>query len=144
MAGKDEFPATLARGDGADPEVFTAVPGITDLQPPQRERDVYDVTARDSSQDANGMTPREFVGSKIVDNGEIEATVNWVVDTHMPLADAMIAADAENYEITFASGAKVGFAAIFTTEEGDLPMEDKAEATLTWRVSGPVTFTAAA
>lgn len=117
---------------------------VTSVTPPQRTRDTIDVTHHESTGDY-----REFL-SNLIDAGEATFVVNHVPGS---AADLLI-------EGAFASGALQAFAidvnktgsgqrriagsAIVTAyTPGDVVIDDKMSATITLKVSGPLTFSVA-
>ncbi|MEU3441812.1 phage tail tube protein [Streptomyces griseoincarnatus] len=140
MAGMDGFGVQLKRGDGAEPEVFTKIADVTSLNPPNISRETLDVTSHDS---VNGYM--EFLGS-LKDPGEVSADVNYQPDKHDLLVSDFEDAAPRNYQIVFpdADATTWEFPAILTGFEPETPYDDKATASLTWKVSGKPTITTGA
>ncbi|MGQ5580926.1 phage tail tube protein [Streptomyces sp. ECR3.8] len=136
MAGMDGFGVQLKRGDGAEPEVFTKIADVTSLNPPNISRETLDVTSHDS---VNGWM--EFLGS-LKDPGEVSADVNYQPDKHDLLVSDFEDATPRNYQIVFpdADATTWEFPAILTAFEPETPYDDKATASLTWKVSGKPTI----
>ncbi|MFJ9662864.1 phage tail tube protein [Streptomyces griseoflavus] len=140
MAGMDGFGVQLKRGDGAATEVFTKIADVTSLNPPNISRETLDVTSHDSP---NGWM--EFLGS-LKDPGEVSADVNYQPDKHDLLVADFEDAKPRNYQIVFPDedATTWEFPAILTGFEPETPYDDKASASLTWKVSGKPTITTGA
>ncbi|WP_442803374.1 phage tail tube protein [Streptomyces pseudogriseolus] len=140
MAGMDGFGVQLQRGDGAATEVFTTIADVTSLNPPNISRETLDVTSHDSP---NGWM--QFLGS-LKDPGEVSADVNYQPDKHDLLVSDFEDATPRNYRIVFpdADSTTWEFPAILTAFEPETPYDDKATASLTWKVSGKPTITTGA
>lgn len=140
MAGMDGFGVQLNRGDGADPEVFTTIADVTSLTPPGLSRETLDVTSHDSP---DGWM--EFLGG-LKDPGEVSADVNYQPGAHDDLVADFEDTAPRNYQIVFPDqGATTWtFPAILTAFEPETPYDDKATASLTWKVSGKPTLSGGA
>ena len=136
MAGINGFGTQLKRGDGADPEVFTAIADPTGITPPGLSRETIDVTSHSSP---DGWM--EFVGS-VKDGGEFSADVNYDPSQHDVLAGDFEDAAPRNYQIVFPDPAATTwtFKGLLTGFEPDAPYDDKLSATLRWQVSGKPTL----
>lgn len=140
---KHGYGATLKRGDGADPEVFTAVAEVKTLESPGFSMDVHDATHLNSD-DAF----REFVAG-LIDAGEISGTLNYLPsdDTQDPtngLLSDMYARALKNYEFGFPDGSKFTCACFVTRfGPGSVSNDGVVEAPFTLKVSGKPTFTEA-
>ncbi|NUP21612.1 MAG: outer capsid protein Hoc [Streptomyces sp.] len=136
MAGIDGFGTQFKRGDGAGPEVFTALANVTNVSGPGLSRETIDVTAHDSPDQW-----MEFIGG-LKDGGEVSLDVNYDPADH----DALIADfddDApRNYQVVFpdVDTTTWAFKAIMTGFEPEAPYDDKLAATLTFKVSGKPTI----
>ena len=137
MAGTDAFGTSLSRGDGAEPEVFTAIANITALTPPGISRETLDVTAHDSP---DGYM--EFIGG-LKDAGEVSFDVRYDPSVHDVLVDDFEAAEPIDYEVAFPDGTVWAFSAILTGFESDAPYDDVLSASLTLKVSGKPVITPA-
>jgi predicted secreted protein len=137
MAGMDGFGVQLQRGDGLETEAFTTIADVTSLNPPNISRETLDVTSHDST---NGWM--EFLGS-LKDPGEVSEDVNYQPDKHDLLVSDFEDATPRNYRIVFpdADSTTWEFPAILTAFEPETPYDDKATASLTWKVSGKPTIT---
>jgi predicted secreted protein len=136
VAGIDGFGTQLKRGDGADPEVFTAIANITSINPPNMSRETIDLTTHQS---ADGWM--EFKGA-LKDGGEVSSDVNYDPAQHDTLVADFEDDDPRNYQIVFPDDASTtwSFAAILTGFEPEAPYDDKLAASLTWKVSGKPTL----
>jgi predicted secreted protein len=136
MAGIDAKGVQLKRGDGAGPEVFTAIANITNLTGPGLSRNTIDVTAHDSPD--NHM---EFIGG-LVDPGEVSIDINYNPAVHDTLIADLEDVDPRNYQVVFPDTAATtwGISAIMTGFEPSAPTDDKLAASLTFKVSGKPTI----
>ncbi|MEU1219227.1 phage tail tube protein [Streptomyces microflavus] len=132
MAGMDGFGVQLQRGDGEGPEVFTAIADITNLSGPGLSRETLDVTSHGSP---DGWM--EFLGG-LKDPGEVTADINYQPSLHDTLVADFDDTAPRNYKIVFpdAGATTWAFPAIITGFEPEAPYDDKAAASLTFKVSG--------
>lgn len=137
MSGMDGFGTSLARGNGADPEVFAVIAGVTNISGPGISREVLDVTGHDSP-DAY----REFLGG-LKDPGEVSADINYRPAVHDQFVDDLDDEEPRNYKLVFPDGTEWAFPAILTNFEPTAPMDDKLTASITWKVSGKPEITEA-
>ncbi|PSK47977.1 hypothetical protein B0E38_06454 [Streptomyces sp. 111WW2] len=142
MAGMDGFGVQLQRGDGAEPEVFAKIADVTSLNPPGLSRETIDVTSHDSP---NGWM--EFLGG-LKDPGEVSADINYQPAEHDLLVADFDDKTPRNYKIVFpdddVSPTTWTFGAFLTGFEPETPYDDKASASLTFKVTGKPTITAGA
>jgi len=138
MAGLDGFGAQLKRGDGAGPEVFTAIADPTSISGPGLSRETIDVTSHGS---VDGWM--EFLGG-LKDGGEVSIDVNYDPANHDFLVDDFEDAAPRNYQIVFPDPDETtwSFGAILTGFEPEAPYDDKLAASLTFKVSGKPTIAA--
>lgn len=136
MAGIDGFGAQLKRGDGADPEVFTAIGNSTNIEGPGIERETIDVTAHDSTE-----AWREFLGG-LKDGGEVSVDLNYDPAKHDTLVADFDDDAPRNYQLVFPDSASTtwSFQAILTEFNPEAPHDDKLAASLTFKVSGKPTL----
>lgn len=136
MAGIDGFGTQLKRGDGATPEVFTALADVTSITPPGMSREAYDSTTHGSPD-----KHREFIGG-LVDGGEVSADVNYHPAVHDTLVADFADAAPRSYQIVFPDPETTtwDFKAILTGFEGAAPHDGLLTASLTWKVSGKPTI----
>lgn len=136
MAGIDGYGTLLKRGDGAEPEVFTAIANATNITAPGLARNTIDVSAHDSPNKY-----MEFVGG-MIDPGEVSIDVNYDPTSHDMLVADLEDEDPRNYQLVFpdTAGTTWSFAAVLTGFEATAPYDDKLTATLTYKVSGKPTI----
>ncbi|HEY5836174.1 phage tail tube protein [Streptomyces sp.] len=136
MAGMDGFGTELRRGDGATPELFTAIADPTGISGPGLSRETLDVTSHDSP---DGWM--EFVGG-LKDGGEVSIDVNYQPSEHDQLVDDFDDTEPRNYQLVFPDPGQTtwSFAGIMTGFEPDAPYDDKLTATITFKVSGKPTI----
>lgn len=136
MSGVDAFGTQFKRGDGATPEVFTAIGNVTNVGGPSLSRETIDVSAHDSP---NGWM--QFKG-QMKDGGEVSLDVNYDPDKHDVLVDDLDDDDPRNYQIVFPTTPPTSwtFQAVMTGFEPEAPHDDKLAATITFKVSGQPTL----
>ena len=136
MAGMDGFGVQLKRGDGEEGETFTPLADITNLSGPGLSRETLDVTSHGSP---NGWM--EFLGG-LKDPGEVSVDINYQPDLHDVLVDDFDDVEPRNYQIVFPDAAATTwtFGAIITGFEPESPYDDKAAASLTFKVTGKPTI----
>lgn len=137
MAGIDARGVQFQRGDGADPEVFTAIGNVTNVSGPEMERTALDTTAHDSP---DGWM--EHVGG-LKNGGEVSLTLNFDSAKHAILLNDFEDADARNYRLAEPGGGMWTLAAVMTGLSPSWPVEDKQAAEATLQVSGKPTLTPA-
>ncbi|GIJ36683.1 phage tail tube protein [Micromonospora andamanensis] len=132
MAGIDGFGTQLQRGDGAEPEVFTALGNSTNISGPGLSRETLDVTAHDSPD-----AWMEHLGS-LKDGGEVSVDVNYDPDKHDLLIADFDDDEPRNYRLVFPTSPATtwAFTAILTGFEPSAPYDDKLSASLTYKISG--------
>lgn len=127
------YGTTFAFGDGADPEVFTALAEVTDISPPSDSIDIIEVTHMGSPD-----RTKEFVGA-LNDPGECSFDIHF-----LPGAgdDALIQAKRgsnigakANYRITYPNDETWTFTAILTGYTPTVPVNDRMTATVTFKVT---------
>lgn len=136
MSGLDGFGTQFKRGDGADPEVFTAIADATGISGPGLSRETIDVTSHDSE---DGWM--EFLGG-LKDGGEVTVDVNYQPSDHDTLVADFEDTAPRNYQLVFPDTDSTTWtiAAILTGFEPDAPYDDKLSASLTFKVSGKPTL----
>ncbi|MFH9957310.1 phage tail tube protein [Streptomyces roseolus] len=137
MPGRDAFGTQLKRGDGAGPEVFTAIAQATSISGPNLSRTTIDVTAHDSPN-----RHMEFVGG-LINPGEVTLDINYDPDVHDVLVADLEDEEPRNYQLTFAPPitATWAFAAVMTGFQQTAPHDGKYTGSLTFQVSGKPTIT---
>ncbi|MFB7225240.1 phage tail tube protein [Streptomyces sp. NPDC056227] len=136
MAGMDGFGVQLKRGSGEPTEVFTAIADITNLSGPGLSRETIDVTSHGSP---DGWM--EFLGG-LKDPGEVSVDINYQPALHDILVDDFDDAAPRKYQIVFPDTPATtwAFSAILTGFEPESPYDDKAAASLTFKVTGKPTI----
>lgn len=136
------FGTTLAKGDGASPEVFTAVAQVIDIAGPSMSADSIDVTNHAS---ASGY--REFIPG-LKDAGEITLTIQYdpAAATHKNAAGGVLYAFEQgsrgNWKLTFPSSpaASWTFPAFVTSFDLKTPLNDQMTADVKFKVAGKPTL----
>jgi len=136
------YGSLLQIGDGATPEVFTAVAEITDLTPPNMARDSIEVTGYSST---SGY--REFIAGWR-DGGEVSLTANWLPtnathDDDTGLLEQWDDDDLHNYPdcSTRHIGDNRNSLEFLTAFEPELPRDEQGKLNCTIKISGAVTIT---
>lgn len=124
--------SSFAYGDGASPELFTAIAEVTSITPPSDNIDIIDATHM-----ASPNNTREYIQG-LVDPGEASIEMNFTPGAGGDTAIQSIrsAGGTRNYQITFPSGTTWTFAGILTGYEPAVPVDDKMTATVTFKVTG--------
>lgn len=128
---------SFKRGDGASPEVFTAIAEVNSITGPSMTREFIDVTSLDST---GGY--REFIGG-FRDGGEVTLTMNFTRNGYEEMRLDFVSDDSVNYQIVLpdTGATTLDFAAFVT----DLPLtitpDDKVTAEVTLKITGEVLLT---
>lgn len=129
---------TISIGDGAVPEVFTAVANVGDISGVGFSSDTIDVTTRENS------AIEEFVGGMARQN-EITISIVWdpqdtTHDENNGLMGLAISRAVTNFMLDFAPGGvsifTMVFAAVVTNFDGGFPLNDRLGAEVTLKPSG--------
>jgi hypothetical protein len=131
----------LKRGDGASPETFTTLAGVTNINPPQLTSDALDVTDHSS-----GGYKKFIQGLK--DGGEVSVDINYdPAETTQKASGSGLLADwqagtVRNWKISFPVSPTVDwtFAAFVKDFKAKANVTDKLQATVTFKVSGQPTL----
>jgi hypothetical protein len=119
-------------GDGASPEVFTAVAEVFAITPPSDTVDVVDATHMQSPN-----RTREFIDG-LIDPGETSFEMNFIPggagDDAIQAWKA--AGGAKNCQIKYPNGVTWSFSGVLTGYEPDIPVDDRMTATVTIKVTG--------
>ncbi|MFE9737342.1 phage tail tube protein [Streptomyces sp. NPDC006477] len=136
MAGLNGFGVQFKRGDGAGPEVFTAIANVSNVGGPSLSRNTVDVTAHDSPE---GWA--EHVGG-IKEGGEATVDVNYDPAAHDTLIADFNDVDPRNYKIVFPDpdATTWSFAAVMTGFQPTAPVDGKLSASLKFKLSGKPTL----
>lgn len=126
-------------GNGADPEVFTALAELNDITPPEVTRDSIDATHHSSPDRA-----REFIPG-LKDGGEVTVSFNLIPGgpSDEAIRDQLEAAGLKNYRCVYPDGSHLQFAGFCTAYGQATPLDDKMTGSATFKVSGLPSFTEA-
>lgn len=127
----------LKKGDGASPEVFTAIARLKELKPPALTRQTFEDLIQNT--DFN-----EFIVG-IGRTGEMTFKISYdPSDATHDDSTGLIAewknATKKNYEVVFTDGSIWKFAAYVTNFAADVPVEGIVMADVTLRPTGAMTF----
>lgn len=124
------------RGNGASPEVFTAIAEVNNITGPNKSRGTIDVTSLDST---GGY--REFIAS-FRDPGEVQLNMNFTLAGFNDMNDDFESDSSVNYQIVLpdTGNTTLEFAAFVTALGMAVPMDDKVTMTVTLKVTGVVTL----
>lgn len=127
--------ASALSGGAAGAEVFTLIPGLTDVGGPDQSTDEIDVTSYDSP---GGR--REFILG-LIDSGSITGKLNFNAANavHQDLYDDYVAKTEVNYQLRFSDGEGFDFACLLKEFGFESPLESQVSANLSWRITGDVT-----
>lgn len=128
---------TIARGDGASPEVFTTVPQVTSIGTVGQDRGLIDVTNLSS-------TAREYKKA-IKDGQEIQIVAQYDPDdtVHAGMRADNDAETARNYRVTFSDSPAqtVTFAALVTNwQVTNIEIDQVLTLNVTLKPTGDLTF----
>jgi hypothetical protein len=137
-----DYGIQLKRGNGASPEVFTAIASVVNLAPPEIMNPAFESTAHDTG----GY--RTFQSTMLREVGEFTITINYTPSTAQYgattglLAD-VVAGTAKNYQIVFPDSTIWAFSAIatsFAPSAPDATGPDGLKADVTFRPTGTPTL----
>lgn len=135
---KHSYGSQLKIGDGAGPEVFTAIAEVQKISASGIKLDALETT--------NLASPdgyREFVGG-LLDGGEISLSLKFLPDLagHAALVTDQNAKTLRNFEwhIPTTTAKKFSFAALITSISIDTDVEKVIEAEVTLKISGKPTL----
>ncbi|MBZ2172192.1 phage tail tube protein [Nitratidesulfovibrio sp. SRB-5] len=129
--------SVLKLGDGAEPEVFTTLPGLTKLSIDGISKDDIDVT--DLESDGKEYAPG------LADYGSFSAEGIWD-DTnaqHLALLDLLGSGEVQNWQVVTSAGTKWGFSGYVKSLPLNWETNNVQRFSLTIKVSGKVTRLAA-
>jgi predicted secreted protein len=126
------------RGNGASPEVFTAIAEVNSITGPGMTRDFIDVTSLDST---GGY--REFIGG-FRDGGQLTLNMNFTYAGYNAMLTDYESDDAVNYQIVLSDSTEttIDFAAFVTDLPLDIKPDDRVTVSVTLKITGQVTLTA--
>jgi len=128
---------SFAIGDGASPEVFTAVAEVTGISGPGFDRDSVDATHTGSPGNR-----REFIPG-LSDEGSFTINLNFTSVAYSALDLEKPKTVVTNYQVLFPSGAQTvqwDFAGFMTGLEADAPLEDVMSAVATFKITSVPTL----
>jgi predicted secreted protein len=134
------YGSALQLGDGGTPETFATIAEVKDITPPQLERDSIEMTSQDSS---DGY--REFIPGWR-DGTELTFECNWLPsNTTHDKTTGMLADFNDNVNHNWKlilpdSVLTITFAGHITAFNGDLPLEEGANLSITVKISGKPVF----
>lgn len=129
------FGTTFSLGDGADPEVFTALAEVLDVTPPSDAVDIIEVTHMTSPD-----RTKEFIAG-LTDPGECSFDINFLpgAGDDTALQAKRQTATVSNYRITFPNAATWTFAGILTGYSPTAPVNDRMTASVTFKLTSSYT-----
>lgn len=136
MSGLDAFGTELRRGDGGDPESFTAIAHVTNIQGPGLTRVALDTTAHDTTDQW-----QTFIGG-LKNAGELTMTLRYDPTQHDTLTDDLGDKDPINYELAFPTSPETVWdvALVMTGFSPGAPHDGLATAEVTFQASGVPTI----
>lgn len=136
MAGVDGFGVRLLREETPGAGDYMAIANISSLDGPGISREEIDVTAHDSPDQW------EEIIFGIKRSGEVSIDVNWHPSQHSYLLDDFNSPDPRGYRIVWPDPDQTtwDFQAGLTGYEPSAPHDDKLEASVTFKLSGPPDF----
>lgn len=132
------YGSVLKVHDDGSPPQYVSVGEVTDITPPSATVDQVDVTHMQSPN-----RRREFIDG-LVDGGECSFTLNYVPNSAGDvllrgiLATPVGESRVRSIQITYPNGAIDTFDGNLQSYEPTLPTDDKATATVTFKVTGDV------
>jgi hypothetical protein len=149
-AAKSGVGTLLKLGDGASPEVFTAIAEILTLKIGGRSINTADVTNMDSAADGNGVIYKEFIGT-LAEGGDVDFTYNFVPSATGGQASFRSAFNAQlhNFKIVTTINNAASPVAKFTfsfagivseCDNVDFPIDKQIVGSGKIKVSGPITL----
>jgi len=122
-------------GDGGNPEVFTRVAGLTEVNPPKEEAKTVDVTEHRIAADPD-FGSLEFISDPLKDHGEVTFTVNNVQGDGTQAALHALMGTTANFKAIYPAAVKtVAFKGILTK------WEPKTPKTGAWTIDGTTKVT---
>jgi len=139
MAGQINFGVVFKIGTTATPS--TTLADVFNVSPPKQSRDAVDITVHGSAGGA-----MEFVADGIYDPGELTVEMNFIANSATDIACLAALAASANYFFQWSAKTSTGTLRTFTTQgivtsygPDALPIKGKQTATMTVKLSGPVT-----
>lgn len=135
--GTSGFGTLLQRGDGTSNESFTTVLEVVNISGPGETLELIDATHMESP-----SSYREYIPS-LLDSGEITFDVNFLPNstTQNVLRTDLTGRAKSNWQLVFTDSntTTYSFAAYVTSHEPSAQIDDKLSASITLKVTGPVT-----
>jgi predicted secreted protein len=135
MSGEDGFGTALHRGDGAAPEVFTAIANVKNFKGPGMKRDIYDSTTHDTPE--GWRTKR----GGLKDGGDVELDINFDPANHSLLIEDFDDPDPRNYRLIWPDGTQCALTAVLSELSPASPHDDLLTASIKFAVSGKPVWT---
>ena len=124
----------LQRGDGGSPEVFVAVPDVTQISGPDASKAEIEVTDL-------GSTAKEFKGG-LADFGRMTVDLNYIPGNaiHSAMRNDFISASSpvRNWRMLFVNGKRWDFAGYIAAFPGSTQPDSVQKSSMTIRLSGAV------
>lgn len=126
--------ATIGKGDGASPEVFTTVANITSITGPNLEATDIDVTDLSS-------TAREYL-SGLEDSGsvDLEGHYDQTNTQHQEMRDNVGSDTAVNYKITLSDAETITFSARVMAFSVGQSVDEAVSVSMRLKIDGSVTW----
>lgn len=130
----------LKMGDGASPEVFTAIAEVHNFSGPGKTQEAVDATHTDSP----SRTKEKIAG--MAEEGDVQIDINWVPsdatqDNTDGLRSKIGSATPTNFEMVFPDAEQAAFSAIVADMSPSQPIEDRMTASVTLTPTGVITWT---
>lgn len=134
------FGTLLKMGDAASPEVFTTIANLGDIDGPELNSDMEDVTGHDSSGGYEEVIP---VG--VLSTGEVSFEIRWVPAGSTHGATTGLVADwknktKRNFQLVWPNSQTWAFAAYVTKFSPKAPVKGVLAADVTIKVTGAPTL----
>lgn len=135
------FGVMLKRGDGESPEVFTAIAEVKDIDGPELEAEMKEVTSHDSPE---GW--REYIPT-LLSGGEVSFDLNFI-PTHAThgystgMVSDLVNRRKRNYQLVFPDSGSTtwAFEALVANFKTAGPVEDELGAEVTLQITGKPTL----
>ena len=134
--GTSGFGTLLKKGDGASTEVFTAIAEVVNISGPSESLELIDATHMESP-----SSYREYIPS-LLDSGEVTFDVNFLPGNtnQKGVRTDMTSRTKRNFTLTWTDSAPTTytFSGYVTAFEPSAQIDDKLSASITIKVTGPV------
>lgn len=138
LSGMDAFGTILERAIDDIDTAFIEIGDVTNFSGPSAAREAYDSTHHRSPQ-----RRRQFIPG-LVDEGEISMDVNYRPDVHDILVSDFDLREPRHYRMVIPDfddellRSTYTFAAFITAYDREFPVDNKATATITFKITGPI------